>query len=120
MNISTPDELVSFLMELFPSFEGEWAIANQEFAENSEYMGSSSELTFHRVLQTFSPISTQLLETSSPKQVQTFCDFLNSAVAGGGNLENAVSTCLLEHASQLGIFKLLKSYLSGAALRELR
>lgn len=120
MNISTPEELAAFLIELFPSFKKEW---NEELESHKEFgdsIGYHEELSFNQVLSTLAPYSAQWLADLSPKQLKRFCTFLNEGVEGGGGLENAISTALLEHASQLQIRKILKPHLREAARKELR
>jgi hypothetical protein len=41
-------------------------------------------------------------------------------VAAGGEKENAISTCLLEHASQVKVRNIIRPHLSAAAKEELR
>lgn len=120
MKISTPDELVSFLVELFPEFEKEWQDELEGHEDSANYIGYRVDITFHQVIQTFAPYGSKFLETLQPKQLGRFCKFINEAVESGGDLENALSTCLLEHASQLEIIKILKPKLTGAARNELR
>jgi hypothetical protein len=45
---------------------------------------------------------------------------INAMVEAGGERENAISTCLLEHASQVKLRAIIRPYLSEAAKRELR
>ena len=119
MKVSNPDELVSFLIELFPLFGSQWREEVESHEDSAEYIGHRAKITFHQVLQTFAPYSAKYLESLSPRQLDRFCDFINEACENGGDLENAISTCLLEHASQLGIRKMLKPKLAGVALNEL-
>jgi hypothetical protein len=41
-------------------------------------------------------------------------------VAAGSEQENAISTCLLEHASQAKVKKIISPFLNAAAKKELR
>jgi hypothetical protein len=52
--------------------------------------------------------------------VAAFCTLINGCVSAGGDMENAVCTCLLEHASQVGIAKTIRPHLSEAAKAEMR
>ena len=119
-NIRDPKDLVALLKEFFPPFEQEWAKAEADDAEQAAYTGYQVELTFHDVLQVFAPLSAELLKAASSKQVSEFCKFINESIVIPGSLENAISTCLLEHASQIGIRKLLLPFLSRMAKKELR
>jgi len=51
----------------------------------------------------------------SEKQLQQLADWINEAVSTDGDLENAVSTCFLEHMRQVRINRVLKPYLSQQA-----
>ena len=118
--VTDPASLVALLKELFPKFEGEWAEASDEDERQAKYIGYKVDLSFHRILQVFAPIGAELLTNSSPKQIGDFCKFINEAVSKGGDLENAISTCLVEHATQLNIRGILKPLLSEASKKELR
>lgn len=112
MNIQTPKDLVSALIGLFPGFQAEW--------DEGEGFGGSGQYNFHTVFMELVPFCSGYLAEASPKTIQSFCALINDLVAAGGEMENAVSTCLLEHASQVGVRKALKPYLSLAAKAELR
>ena len=73
----------------------------------------------HDILMSFSPISARLLESADAKTLASFCDLVNRMVAAGGVAENAISTCFLEHASQIGVRKIIQLHLSAAAKAEL-
>ncbi len=49
-----------------------------------------------------------------------FGAIVNAEIAAGSERNNAVSTCLLEHASQVSVKKLISPLLSAAARKELR
>jgi len=108
----TPRHLVDQLIMIFPGFSEEW--------DAGESFGKSGDYNYHTVLQTFAPVSQKLLNGATPSQVREFCELINQMVALGGALENAVSTCFLEHASQVGVRKIIKPYLSKEAKHELR
>ncbi len=94
------------LCKLFPDFSDEF--------EDDE------ELSLHGVFLRFSPVAYEYLSIASRKQMKEFCEIINEGVSSGGELENAISTCFLEHASQIGVRKLIKPFLFDAAKRELR
>ncbi len=111
--IEQPRELVDRLLTLFPGFSEEWDEGEGFGYENEEY-------SFHSIMLTFGPLSATFLKASGRRTIQAFGELLNRSVENGGDLENAVSTCLLEHASQLGISRIIKPYLSPKARAELR
>ena len=105
-----PKELQEALIELFPSFIEEL---------DEEYDELYNPLTYHRVWMDFSPLAKSYLSNAGKKELKNFCLIVNKSVGNGGDQENAVSTCFLEHASQVEISKLIKSYLSNTARKEL-
>ena len=107
--VSTPNDLVKFLSILFPEFEEEWRLDEPE-----------DNYSFHSVLFTFCPMSHVWLENADKLTLKKFCDLVNLFVERGNEYENAISTGLLEHASQIGIRKILKPHLSALAKLELR
>ncbi|WP_078119467.1 DUF7674 family protein [Thiosocius teredinicola] len=112
-SIAAPNELVDRLIALFPRFFEEWN-------GGEEYGYEDGDFSYHSVISTFAPLSAEYLNESQPKKTKAFSELLNYAVENGGALENAVSTCLLEHASQLGIRGTLLPYLCPKARQELR
>jgi len=112
MNVRTPQDLVVALISLFPRFREEW--------DEGEGHGGIGEYNCHTVFMELAPVCAGYLAEASPQTVEAFCILINDFVAAGGDMENAVSTCLLEHASQVGIRKAIKPHLSPAAKAELR
>jgi len=112
MKIQTPKDLVAALIELFPRFRDEW--------DEGEGYGGVGQFNFHTVFMELAPVCSGYLAEATPRTVEAFCALINAFVASGGDMGNAVSTCLLEHASQIGIAKTIKSHLSQAAKAELR
>lgn len=112
MDIASPQDLVERLMSIFPGFRGTW--------DEGEAFGYDGDYTFHAVFLTFGPESQSLFKEATTDQVQEFAHLVNRMVENGGKQENAVSTCFLEHASQIGVRKLIEAYLSAEARRELR
>ena len=106
--IDTPQALAAALTSLFPSF------ANEVDTENA---GSSS---YHAVWLDFSSVSHELLSSASKQSLKSFCVIINTLVDAGGHSESAVSTCFLEHASQIGVRRILLPHLSVLAKRQLR
>jgi len=108
--IESPRDLVDHLVGIFPAFVHEW--------DEGEAFGYSGGDSFHAVFLTFVPKCHEFLERATPNQTKEFCRLINHLVERGGDLCNAISTCFLEHASQIGIGKTLWSHLSKAARRE--
>jgi len=104
--VDSPSHLADVLKALFPTFADE--LRNEEIA------------SYHWVFTLLSTRVAGYLQSSSEQTAKTFSALLNSMVARGGDQENAVSTCLLEHASQIGIRKLIRPHLSTEARLQLR
>jgi len=103
-SISQP-ELAERLSSIFPLFRAEW------LTDTSEDSFRSTSL--HSVYQSFLPwVSSTLL---SAKQLTALAALLNAEVAAGGQRENAVGTCFLEHCGQVGLARQLSLLLSAAA-----
>ena len=106
-------EIVERIIEIFPDFEKEW--------DDGEGFGyEKGKFTSHSIFLTFGPVAKELLDKSNEKQIKKFCELINELVEEGGDSENAVSTCFLEHASQLGVRKQIKRYLTKETQNELR
>src|SRR5215475_9626456 len=105
-NLDSPSHLANVLIALFPAFAGE--LRGEEIT------------TYHQVIQQLAPRIAEFLHSSSERTVKQFAALVNSMASNGGDQENAVSTCLLEHASQIGIRKMIRTHLSNEARRELR
>jgi hypothetical protein len=105
-NIESPTVLVEQLVQLFPAFE-------------VELDGEKVE-SYHQVVRQLTPVITGYLEGSSERTVRKFCDLVNLMADAGGETENAISTCLLEHASQVKVLEIISPHLSAAAKREVR
>ena len=104
--IDAPTQLARRLTKLFPSFARE--LQDEELD------------SFHQVVFLLAPVVTEYLRNASVETVEEFCKLINFMVACGGEKENAISTCLLEHASQIKINRIIRPHLSSAAKRELR
>lgn len=105
-NIESPNSLATKLNELFPAF-----MAELEGEEISSY---------HQVILRLTPVISGYLQALPPPRTKEFCELVNAMVSAGGDQENAISTCLLEHASQVKVAKIIRPYLSIAAKQELR
>jgi hypothetical protein len=100
---SSAKDTMEFLVALDPAFE-------TELEEES-----SDDLTHHRVMMLFADYFGANHRSFSEKQLRRLGEWLSSAVAAGGDIENAVSTCFLEHARQLKVNRTLAPYLSRLA-----
>jgi len=104
--IDTPSRLADLLVAMFPAF--------------SEELRGEQLDSYHQVFQLLAPRALSYLQTSPEPTVKRFASLINTLVSNGGDLENAVCTCLLEHASQVGIRRFLQRHLSKEARSQLR
>ena len=98
---TTPQELQDALCQVFPDFKPQW--------------DDNEPLTYHALLLEFTPHFGKAASTYSERQLRAFGDIVNRSIASGGTLENAVSTCFLEHMHQINVRKVLGPYLSREA-----
>jgi hypothetical protein len=105
-DIDSPTSLAKRLTGLFPPFARE--LQDEEIT------------SYHQVVLRLTPVVTGYLHEASAKTVERFCKMINAMVEAGGERENAISTCLLEHASQVKLRAIIRPHLSEAAKRELR
>ena len=101
---------------MFPPFAEEWALEGMP-PEDGLVDSVYYEWKHHHVLQVFLDYFSSNAAQFSSTQVKKLGDWLNEAVAAGGDLENAVSTCFLEHMHQVRIDGLLSPHLSNEARR---
>jgi hypothetical protein len=97
--------MADFLVELDPAFEAELEVEAPE------------EFSHHLVMMRFAQYFGANHASYSAKQLRRLGDWLSACVAAGGTLENAVSTCFLEHSRQLKVNRVLAPYLSREAKR---
>jgi len=95
-------ELREWLINIFPSFQEEW--------EENE-----NDITLHAVLIVFTQYFGAEQEKFNKKQIKKLADFINKSVEKDDDLENAISTCFLEHLNQIESGKLMKPFLSKIA-----
>jgi hypothetical protein len=105
-DMDTPVSLAATLTEMFPAFALE--------------LEDESVTSYHQVIQRLTPMITRYLQEAPKQTVEAFCVLVNEMVAAGGDIENAISTCLLEHASQVKVGNIIRPYLNAAAKQELR
>jgi hypothetical protein len=70
--------------------------------------------THHRVMQEFLMVCEEGF-VFTERQLRRFGDWISKAVAVDGDIENAVSTCFIEHTRQVKINRVLAPYLSPVA-----
>jgi hypothetical protein len=108
MNFQTPSEVLESIICIFPEFKSEWENENAYIKDD----GSYSVHSVYMVLLEF--LSCKKTSTND-KQLKLLASLINGAVAAGGNSENAVSTCFLEHVNQVGLDSVLKPLLDREA-----
>jgi hypothetical protein len=105
MDKSRHSELVKRLVAIFPGFEADWHADNEDIAAQSD--------TLHSVYQSFLPFAATVPATKG--QLASLATLLNEEVAAGGDRENAVATCFLEHCAATGLFSSLRPLLNAEA-----
>ena len=111
MNVRTlpqsPEQLLDELFVIFPQYR-------------DEYNGPSHDdtPTYHSVLMAFVPFFGGGIASCSEQQLRAFGQLVNTAIAQGGPLENAFSTCLLEHLRQIQAERRFRPFLSKTALEK--
>ena len=109
----TPNALLDSMVTICPSFREAWETENP-------YLNEDGSFTFHSVFIEFASFFGSASFQSSTKQLQSIAALINSAIETPGALENAVSTCFLEHLVQIDGTKSLHPYLSKQALVQVR
>jgi hypothetical protein len=99
MTSQLPQETLRQLCDIFPSFAHEWAREHAP-AEDGLVDGVYYEWTHHGVLRPFLEYFANNQHMFPEVQIRALGLWINSAVAVDGELENAVSTCFLEHMRQ--------------------
>lgn len=98
-------DLVNDLVAIFPDFALWW----EKDSEEDEFRSSS----LHSVYMSFLPFLGDV--TPTQKQWRLLADHLSKAVAAGGDRENAVDTCVLEHLHQVKLNRVVRPLLSKKA-----
>jgi hypothetical protein len=119
MNLSVmaqiePQNTLHQLCEIFPPFADWWAEDETPF-EDGLVVGVYYERTHHRVMADFLSYFAMNHTQFTKTQLEQFGCWVNEAVSADGDLENAVSTCFLEHIRQVKINCMLAPYLSEQA-----
>jgi hypothetical protein len=104
MRPQTARELWNLFTEIFPGFSA--------YCEEEEIQ---PDTTLHFVMRDFTTYFGSYRDTFTESQLRKVGQFINDAVAIDDNLENAVSTCFLEHLRQVSSYKTLAPFLSRQA-----
>jgi len=104
VTLDSPTDLRATLIRMFPDFEAQ--------CDDAE--------SYHQVVMELSRFIARYLEEGTDRSANEFGALVDRMVEAGGTQQNAIETCLLEHASQVGCAKLLKPHLGRAARKELR
>jgi hypothetical protein len=112
--VQHPQETLHQLCAIFPAFEASWA-EEKAPPEDGLVEGVYYEWSHHAVLRKFLEYFAMNHGSFSAKQLRVFGAWVNRAVSVNDDLENAVSTCFLEHARQVGIDRVLGPYLLSRA-----
>ncbi len=107
MRPSNARELWKRLIALFPSF------AEYHSLHDLDESVREGAATLHSVMIPFTQYFGGNLDTFTDKQLKGLASLLYEAVSIADDLENAVSTCFLEHLRQIGAYKKLAPYLRG-------
>jgi hypothetical protein len=99
------------LTQTFPGFAENW---NADELADREREGTA---TFHSIMFPFTQYFGANHSSFSDRQVRELAGVINQAVDTPDELENAVSTCFLEHLRQLRSYKVLAPHLSTEAKR---
>lgn len=94
-----PEQLLASIKAIFPEF-GKGLVAQD---------------SLHSVMQHFAVYFGTNKNDFSERQIRLLGSLIDEAVAAEDVLENAVSTCLLEHLRQIDGYKTLSPYLSKKA-----
>jgi hypothetical protein len=105
MRPSTARELWTRLTALFPGFTEYHTLAELEESERDD------TATLHSVMFPFTQFFGGRHTTFTDKQLSTLGTLLNESVAVEDDLENAVSTCFLEHLHQIRGYKVLARHI---------
>jgi hypothetical protein len=103
---ASPAELADALAAIFPSFQLE-ELKPEEFVYEPP-------ITFHYVMSEFASFFGKGASSFSGRQLQELAELIVRANSHGGDLENAIGTCFLEHARQLKVNRQLAPWLSKA------
>jgi hypothetical protein len=100
---TTPEQLRTTLVSIFPSFEA-------EIDEDTSY---GHEITFHTLMFDFTPFFGKNIKAFSEKQMRGLAELVHLAIEVPGPLENAMSTCFLEHTKAIRVNRELNAALAA-------
>lgn len=109
-----PQDTLHQLGEMFPPFKDEW-VKEGAPAEDGLVDGVYYQWTHHALLRAFLHYFASNRDAFSERELRRLGDWINHAVLTNDDLENAVSTCFLEHSRQVRINRVLAPYLSRRA-----
>ena len=98
------------LCDVVPAFLDDW--------DDDDPLDNEDPVAFHRVMREFTCSFGKAASSLSETQLRGLGDLINVSVAVTDDLENAVSTCFLEHLHQVHALKPLWPYLSARARAE--
>ena len=94
------------LQQLLPGFDHPWE-------EDDQWPGLGR--SFHAVALDLTDYFPAHCLSLTERQLLAFAAWINGMVGAGGDLENAVATCFLEHSGQIGVYKVLAPHLTALA-----
>jgi ATP/maltotriose-dependent transcriptional regulator MalT len=103
--MQSPEQLLRHLSQVFPDFKLEF----------DELDDPSQAFTYHHLMHDFLIYWGTCARTAADSQTVELARVINESVSLGGDIENAVDTCFLEHLSQVRGLKPIEKYLSPAA-----
>ena len=95
--------MLAAIVAICPEFQAEWK------ADNPYIVGD--KFSVHTVYMSFLPYLAAA--GCSGKQLRKIAALVDHAVRAGGDSENAVATCFLEHVHQVGLTSALKPLLGS-------
>jgi hypothetical protein len=109
-----PKDTLRQLCTIFPLFKHDW---DEEGVPPDDGLvdGVYYEWTHHHIMRVFLVYFSVHRDSFNEQQLRQFGNWVNSAVSSDDDLENAVSTCFLEHIRQVRINRVLAPYLSRRA-----
>jgi hypothetical protein len=101
---TSPRGLAVALSSIFPTFE----------VGKTDPYDPYGAPTFHSIMIDFTTFFGRASRSCSQKQLRSFGALVNQAVRQSGPLENAISTCFLEHLRQIRAERVLRPFLAPA------
>jgi hypothetical protein len=105
---ASPVDIRARLLALFPAYR------TQRESSDNPYIAEDG-FSHHGLMIDFTEILGRNVRNFSEQQIDALCRLIDAAVSRTGPLENAVSSCLLEHLQQTGAWKTLGHRLSNGA-----